>query len=302
MVFVVILRKGRMGTGTKINIKLKAHLKGHNGGIYSLAKGDDSHFYTAGADGWIAKWDPSKSEDGELVAQCEEPLYTLLHHENNLYAGSSHGHIFILTPGKDVRKIEAHTRGVFFIKSLNNGFISGGGDGKLMVWNGNMEWQKTLQLSPQSLRTCLINENKITVAGSEGTLFFLKDTLENIQSIKAHKNSIFALCAIGDQLISGGRDAELRFWESDQMQQHVPAHLLHIHGLSSHPSLPIFASASMDKTCKIWTADGELLKVLNAEKFGGHINSVNACLWLNQSTLITVSDDKTCMVYILEKV
>lgn len=300
MVFVVILRKGRMGTGTKINIKLKAHLKGHNGGIYSLAKGDDSHFYTAGADGWIAKWNPSKSEDGELVAQCDEPLYTLLHHKKNLYAGSSQGHIFILSSGNNVRKIEAHTRGVFFIKALNNGFITGGGDGKLMVWNGSMEWQKTLQLSPQSLRTCLIDENKITVAGSEGTLFFLNDTIRNIQSIKAHKNSIFALCKVADQLISGGRDAELRFWKNDQMQGHVPAHLLHIHGLSSHPSLPIFASASMDKTCKVWTASGKLLKVLNAEKFGGHINSVNACLWLNESTLITVSDDKTCMVYALE--
>jgi len=220
----------------------------------------------------------------------------------NIYAGSSNGFIFIITPDKEVRKIEAHTRGVFFIQASKNEFISGGGDGKLMVWNKEMELQKVIQLSHQSLRAALVLEDEIIIAGSEGKLFFLNHTYESQHSIKAQSNSLFALAHIKDTLYSGGRNAELRIWKNRQLQKYIPAHLLHIHGLAANPNGALLASTSMDKSCKIWSEDGELLKVLDAEKFGGHINSVNACLWLNESTLVTGSDDRTIMVYSLDAV
>ena len=289
-----------MGTGTKINIKVLQHLKGHNGGVYALQAAPNKQLYSASADGWIVKWDPTKQADGELLAQCGEPIYSLLFHKGIGYAGSSKGYIFVIDAEKNVRKIEAHTRGVFFIKAIKNGFISGGGDGKLNIWDQNMDLLKVLQLSNNSLRCCLIEENKVWIAGSEGKIFELNDELAEVKSYQGHKNSIFAMCQLDGQLISGGLDAEIRHWKDGQLQYNTAAHTLHVHGLAAHPNLPLYASASMDKSCKIWTAEGELLKVLEAEKYGGHINCVNACVWLSDTLLATSSDDRTIMVYEVE--
>ena len=114
-----------------------------------------------------------------------------------------------------------------------------------------------------------------------------------INQWSANHPSVFGIVALGhNKIVSVGRDAHVRLFSDTQLKLAVPAHLGTIHGLSSHPRLPWFATGSMDKSIKIWrwnSAEAEvdtidLIKVINREKFAGtmgHSHSVNAVLWIS---------------------
>jgi WD40 repeat protein len=67
-----------------------------------------------------------------------------------------------------------------------------------------------------------------------------------------------------------------------------------VNHLSLSPNKKLLASASRDKTIKIWDAESlELLKVLDRTKYPtSHTHSVNRLLWLNDDTLISTGDDR----------
>ncbi|MBK8425147.1 MAG: hypothetical protein IPL27_03820 [Lewinellaceae bacterium] len=60
-----------------------------------------------------------------------------------------------------------------------------------------------------------------------------------------------------------------------------------------------FATASRDKTLKIWdSATFTLLKVVDTIRDGGHINSVNRLLWLPEC-LVSASDDRSAILCVV---
>jgi WD40 repeat protein len=59
----------------------------------------------------------------------------------------------------------------------------------------------------------------------------------------------------------------------------------------------MFATASRDKTIKLWDfSSGRLLKVLDTVRYGGHVNSVNRLLWVD-NVLLSASDDRTVSIW-----
>ena len=72
----------------------------------------------------------------------------------------------------------------------------------------------------------------------------------------------------------------------------LDAHWYTIHSVKFSPSKTILASASMDKTIRLWSGkDFKLLKVIDTTKFEAHKSSVNGLIWLNDNLLISCSDD-----------
>jgi WD40 repeat protein len=106
-----------------------------------------------------------------------------------------------------------------------------------------------------------------------------------------------------NQLFSVGRDAKIKRWlmdgEKSHLVQEVAAHIYAIHDLVMSPDKQFFASASMDKTIKIWSVnDLTLLKVIDATRYGSHKNSVNKLVWSNyQDYLVSASDDKNISIW-----
>ena len=104
----------------------------------------------------------------------------------------------------------------------------------------------------------------------------------------------------GDCLYSGGRDAQLKVWDmlTYSLIQNIPAHLFAINSIAYHPSRPFFATASMDKTVKIWEADTlKLAKTISREKgYDSHRLSVNKVVW-DEDILISVGDDKKVIIW-----
>jgi WD40 repeat protein len=80
----------------------------------------------------------------------------------------------------------------------------------------------------------------------------------------------------------------------------IPAHLYSIYSIAFHPTLPFIATASRDKSIKIWDAETfQLLKTISIEKgFDGHHLSINKIIWEPvNNKLISVSDDKLLKIW-----
>ena len=83
------------------------------------------------------------------------------------------------------------------------------------------------------------------------------------------------------------------------MTQSIAAHDGAIYDIAYSPNSDLFATASRDKTVKIWDAKTfQLLEVLNKEDYDGHQYSVNKLIWSTYNNyLISAGDDRTIIVW-----
>lgn len=292
-----------------------AQFNGHTGSIYSICKGAAHHtFYTGGNDGMVVEWNAEKPDEGKLLVRVNRPVYSLvLNTELNwLFCGTASGnlHIVDLLEGKEIRNIEAHQLGIFDMQFVHGNLYTAGGDGKLQIWQlPQVTLLHQTQLSTKSVRAFSVhpNNNKIAVAYSDFHIRVLElPSLQVLHDIDAHQNSVFTVAynKQGNELFSGGRDVQLKSWlvnDGYKLDIDIPAHTLHINQIAFNPSGNLFATVSMDKTIKLWAAEHvQLLKVLDKSRNEAHLSSVNKCLWLNDETLLTVSDDRTIMMWEIE--
>jgi WD40 repeat protein len=80
-----------------------------------------------------------------------------------------------------------------------------------------------------------------------------------------------------------------------RLGEEVAAHLYAINDLALSPDAKYLASASMDKSIKVWDAQNlRLLKVIDKGRHAGHGTSVNKLLWTSfNNQLLSASDDRT---------
>jgi WD40 repeat protein len=325
-----------------INTKKIAHLTGHIGSVFALAQGQTPQYMLSGAgDGWIVEWDLSQPEIGKLLAKVESNIFSLLFltDENKIIAGNRDGgiHFIDLNDSQKNKNILHHEKGVYSIQIIENQLFTLGGEGVLTRWSLTENRAiESLHLSAKSLRCMAVSptKNEIAIGGSDGNIYFINKQLELIHILKkAHENSVFTLkyTPDGKYLITGGRDAHLKIWHFTEGGDSFPnsnnvspithhpsliihylspitdvsAHWFTINSIAFHPhNSSIFATASRDKTIKIWSFQSEqaeplrLLKVLDTIRDGCHINSVNTLHWSSfNNYLISGSDDRSLMVW-----
>jgi WD40 repeat protein len=296
---------------SKILVHKKAHFSGHKGAIFSIEKSVRPNcIYSGGDDGYVVEWNLATLEDGKLVANVPRPVYALLADAERklLFCGTAAGnlHVVDLQLGKEIRNIEAHTLGLYSICQRGNTLFTSGGDGAVCVWSlPDMQLLHREQWSDKSARVIALHptENIIAIGYSDHKIRLATQQLQLQQTINAHSNSVFGLAwdGQGRHLLSGGRDVMLKSWDSAHQYTgtlDIPAHTLHINSIAYNPSATLFATASMDKTIKIWdAASNQLLKVIDKARNDAHINSVNKIVWLNDVLFATCSDDKQLMVW-----
>jgi len=283
---------------------------GHRAAIYDLKPAEDG-FYSAAADGFLVHWHQEDVDFGRVVAKVENGKFFCLETlpDGGLVAGSLDGGVHWLYPGAEDRNrhVAHHTRGVFATLRVGEEIFTAGGDGVLTRWS--VPEQRTLEslpLSANSLRSIAHNSEtgQLVVGASDGRVYLVgRDSFVLHQVFEANQPSVFTLAfhPSGEYVVSGGRDAHLRFHRiSGAGSVHAPiaAHLSTVNALAFDPSGQYLATASRDKTVKLWDANSwQLLKVVEVVRDRGHVNSVNTLLWLDEQTLLTAGDDRRILTW-----
>jgi len=299
---------------SQIKVTKVAQLRGHKAAIFVFANADDpKHFLTGAGDGWIVQWNLNELENGKLIAKVPRNIFSLCNLPNQqlIVVGNMDGgvHWVDLQDPEKTKNIAHHQKGVFDIQLIHNRIYTLGGEGMITRWS--VEERRTLEsfhITNQSLRSMSYNEarNEIAIGASDNNIYILDAKSLSIEHMirQAHENSVFTVqySLDGNYLLSGGRDALLKVWaiERDfELVSDQAAHLFTINDIAFHPEAHLFATASRDKTIKIWDAENfKLLKVIETIKNGGHINSVNKLYWSSYNNyLLSCSDDQSIIVW-----
>ncbi len=290
----------------KLQVKHLKTYTGHQSAIYALCSDGEGGFFSAGGDGMLVRWNPEK-QDGVLVARIPDNVYCLAFDETRgtLLAGTRKGELFVITDILSttpiVKRFEAHVKGLYKLMVTVDGYVSSGGDGHILFWDRQFQVVGKINNSLECTRAlCYDHEYNLWAGSSDNAIRIYNRDLQLQTTRSGHTNSVFCITAIpGGKVISGGRDAQLKLWsKSEAPETSISAHLLHIHAIQLQPSERLVATASMDKTVKIWDAGTlDLLKVLDKDKLPFHKASVNTLLWLDDHTLASAGDDKLVFVF-----
>ncbi len=280
---------------------------GHRGAVYALdGLGDDHRFLSGSGDGRVVRWDLRSPGTGELLADAVHAIFSLHHDEARklLLIGNENGglHVIDLVEREEIRLLQAHQKGIFNILALPGDRIAcAAGDGSLSLWQlPSIELLRRIPLCDDKVRGLAVDPTGawLAVACGDGSVRVMDTTdLNEHHTLEAHAKGAASVAWHPRKpvLISAGRDGLLSFWRSDdhfRPLRSLPAHRANIYGIRFNADASLCATASRDKTVKLW--DGNSFDVLERFdlKAGGHTHSVNAVRWCSDGSLLSCGDDK----------
>jgi WD40 repeat protein len=296
-----------------IQVKKLHSLTGHSDCVYTLEPTLKSNLFFSGAgDGMVALWNLERPNEGELIARLNNSIYALHLLPNNLLVvGHNYDGIHLLDwqQKKEMASLRLTAAAIFDIKSVDNELWIAEGDGGVTVVDlSSLAIKTKIHASEKSARVIAVNPaaGEVAVGYSDNFIrVFDAHDYKLKNEWEAHTNSVFTLAFLPNRhLLSGSRDARLKLWKQGDwhLETEVVAHLFAINDIALHPSLPYFATASMDKSIKIWDANTlQLLKVIDKARHAGHGTSVNKLWWSgHQQQLVSASDDRSISVWEIE--
>lgn len=289
-------------------------LTGHSASVYALALGRSPRAVFSGSgDNMVAEWDLEKREVNPFAIRLDATVYSLVHVpiKGELAIGQGKGgiHIVDLREGKEIRHLAIHDKAVFHVAycARNEELLSFSADGTMGIWSADdYTFERRIPIGELKLRRAAFSDDgtRMITTGNDGTMrVWETDMYNEIITKSAHEKSInTALFVEGNErVLTGGWDGHLRLWELGEeasMLTEIPAHNYAIYDMVWSPDKSLIATASRDKTVKIW--DAKTLKPMARldTKNGGHSHSVNALYWDKESgLLVSAGDDRRLIAW-----
>lgn len=295
-----------------MKLSVSARFTGHKGPVYALAEGPRPGTFLSGSgDGHVVLWTVDRPEAGELLVNVGQPVFSLCLEPSRarLTIGTDSGslHVIDLNDRKEVQLMQHQAKGLYAILPVGGSrMLCASGDGTLAVYMQGpvLTLQRLIPLSDGKLRGLALDAGgqHLAVACGDGTVRVLDTTdLNEHHTLDAHEGG--ALCAAFHPtkpvLLTGGKDGHLRLWHATEKHRALmalPAHKAAIYRVAFNADGSLCATASRDKTAKLWDAItfDPLARLDRAS--GGHAHSVNTVLWVD-GTLITGGDDRSIVAW-----
>lgn len=294
-------------------------LEGHKAPIYAICEGAEPHLlYSAGADQQVVLWNLKTLKAEKVVSKAPTTVISLLFIKplNYLLIGQVEGgvHVIDLTAGKEIKYLKLHEHYIFDMLYLaaKNEVVCSSGDGSISVWSADkfeLLYHKKISVKKNRRMAYSSNRNEVAVSSGDGKVF-LFNTLDwsTNQIIDGFQSSIDVVKynSKKNTLLIGEKDALLHEYSftTNKLGEGIAAHYWAIYDLAFSPSTSYFATASRDKTVKIWDSEKlEVLKRFEGPKDAGHTHSVNAIMWSAfRDLIISAGDDKSIKVWALAEV
>ena len=282
---------------------------GHQGAVYAVCPSvDEASFYTAGSDGYVARWNWKEHRSEGALAKIQAPVFSLFFDAETgfLFAGREDGgvHVMDVRAGKEIKWIQNHTKGIFDIRAFGDRVFFSGGDGKVTILDRfSLHTLHMMSISGQKVRSVLVHELEASLLTASADGFIRQFRLADFKLQKewaAHDGAANTMEILpGGRLISGGRDARLNVWENEALHLSIPAHNYAVYQIGFYARSNRLISCSRDKTIKIWNPETFEVECRIGRPNGeGHRNSVNRFLFLEkEQKIISVSDDASVMVW-----
>jgi WD40 repeat protein len=290
--------------------------KGHAAAVYCMWYNErERRLYTGSADRMVGSWNTENFEPDSFSVNVGAPVFSIRESGPRLLIGQGEGGIHVIDRNekKELRHLKYHSRPVFEIIENREGshFYSLGGDGLLSIISAeDFELLWSLPLSEDKLRTAILSADgkRLLVGGSDGYIRILETEYFNVlNEFRAHEGGVYDMLFTADgTLLTCGRDGHLRYrnftGDSAEELEAIPAHNYAIYCIESSPDGRLFASASRDKTVKIWDLS-EPTKPLRIARRGplGHTHSVNVVKWLSDELLVSAGDDRDLHFWSISK-
>jgi WD40 repeat protein len=289
-----------------------------------IAGSERGTFVSGSGDGLVVLWRVADPDHGEVIVRVGQAVFSmcLLAEAELLLIGTEGGglHVVDLASRKELHHYDLHRKGVFSICVLPDQRVAcAGGDGTLSVWQVEdthaLRLLRHIPLIEEKLRDLCVapGGEQLAVACQDGTVRVLDTVLFNeFNTLQAHPLQVelgTEASFIGTMglayhphkpvLFTGGKDGHLRLWRNDAhhaLLSSIPAHKAAIYRIAFSPDGRRIATASRDKSSKVWDATtlDPLARLDRAT--GGHTHSVNALLWCGEA-LVTASDDRRIVLW-----
>ena len=306
---------------SKIDVKLVTQFDGHKGSIYSLEQSEEAHlFYSGSFDNMVVEWSLKEPEKNKAVAKIPSKAFAIkfIKEKQLLLIGNYNGgiHVIDLNKNKEIKLLQYHQQIIFDIQYLpeKDCFFVLSADGSFSVWSvSNLTLIKATSFGEFKLRTIEFNmaRNEAIIGCGDGSIRVLElEKFAQVNKFNYHQEGFsvnsLKLNPNRKYLLSGSRDAYLNLIDIEnnyELVQKIPAHNYSIYSIVFNPESDLFATASMDKTVKIWdTNTCKMLLRINNVMYHGHTNSVNKLLWSQyKGYLISTGDDRTIKVWEVKK-
>ena len=284
-------------------IQKRKEFSGHSAPIYAICS-DDSYLYSASGDKFVCRWNKQLgTQDGFTVKLENTPLsLCLLKETNQLLIGTNSGgiHVIDIDQKKEISDLKAHFFGVFYLleNQTRKQFYSADANGKLCVWSTkSLSLQLEIPTNAGKIRRLhLFDEDQYIALACEDGRVRIFDTLyfNEITSWSAHNLVCTSLLVLdANTFVSGGKDALLKIWDQKTKVNSLSfkANNYVIYDMISLCNGSVLATASRDKSIKLWdTASWKVISKIDF-KNGGHKHSVNALLKQNEYSFVSCSDD-----------
>lgn len=290
-----------------IELELVKILEGHEHPVYALSNSQKEHIiFSGGGESAVVEWSLKTMSPIKVMFKSAGSIY-FLHSPIEfpyLISGDRAGvlSVFDFISQKLIYQKQISKSAIFNIKNIADKLFISTEEGVLILFDiNNLKKNDELKLSMLSLRTISLNNEQIFVAGKDLNIYQINTQNFSLEKQwHAHEMPIFSSVydRINQQLITGARDAQIKFWFSNT-DNDLPAHYFAVNDLQITNDERFLVSASMDKTIKVWDLESRnLLAIADAQKNQGHTKSVNRlAISKFEDYIVSASDDKNLMVW-----